>query len=83
MMLKLEKKVPIEETVGTGLPTLLARNLKLIDGELPEKGKRHDSDASSLPKIRDVFGNGRIFAIPKQDGTIHIKTEGGVIILTP
>ena len=83
MMLKSNKKIPIEETIGTGLPTLLAINLKLFDGELPEKGKRHDSDVSSLPKIRDLFGKGKISVTPKRDGTVEIKTEGGVIILTP
>ena len=83
MMLKSNKKVPIEETIGTGLPTLLAINLKLVDLELPEEGKRRDSDASSLPKLRDVFGKGTISAIPKRNGTVEIKTEGGVIILTP
>lgn len=83
MMLKSNRKVPIEETIGTGLPTLLAINLKLVERELPEKGKRRDSDASSLPKIRDVFGKGTISVTPKRDGTFEIKTEGGVIILTP
>lgn len=83
MILKLNKKVSIEETIGTGLPTLLAINLKLFDGQLPEKGKRLDSDARSVPKIRDVLGKGKVLVTPKLDGTIEIKTEGGVIILTP
>ena len=82
-MRKSNKNVLIEETIGTGLPTLLATNLKLVDGELPEKGKRHDSDVSSLSKIRDLFGKGKITVTPRQDGTVEIKTEGGVIILTP
>ena len=83
MILKLNKKVPIEETIGTGLPTLLAINLKLVAGDLPEKGKRHASDVSSLPKIRDVFGKGKITVTPKRGRTVEIKTEGGIIILTP
>jgi hypothetical protein len=58
MMLK-SKKIPIEETIGAGLPTLLAINLKLVDGELPKKGKRHDSGVSSLPKILELFGKGK------------------------
>lgn len=68
-MLKLNKNASIEKTIGIGLPTLLAINLKLVDGELPEKGIRHDRDTSSLPKIRD--------------GTVEIKKEGGIIILKP
>jgi hypothetical protein len=82
-MLKSKNRVPIEETIGTGLPTLLAINLKLIDGELPEKGKRHDSDVASLTKIRDLFGKGKIITALKPNGTIEIKTEGGIILLTP
>ncbi len=82
-MQKLNKNPLIEETIGTGLPTLLAINLKLVDGELPEKGKRHDSDTNSLPKIRDVFGKGNISVKAKRDGTFEIKTEGGIIILKP
>ncbi len=83
MILKANKKVPIEETIGTGLPTLLAKNLKLINGDLPEKGKRDDSDVNSLPKIRHLFGKGKITVTPKPDGTVEIKTEGVIIILTP
>jgi hypothetical protein len=77
------KKVPIEETVGTGLPTLLAIKFKLVAGDLLEKGKRHASDVTSLPKIREVFGKGKITVTPKRDGTVEIKTEGGIVILTP
>jgi len=83
MVLKSNKKIPIEETVGTGLPTLLAINLKLVSGNLPEKGKRYASDVNSLPKIRELFGKGKIAVTPKRDGTVEIKTEGGFIILTP
>ena len=84
-MMKLEsnKKVAIEETIGSGLPTLLAINLKLVAGDLPEKGKRYASDVNALPKIRDVFGKGKITVTPKRDGTVEIKTEGGIVILTP
>ena len=83
MQLKSNKKVPIEETMGTGLPTLLAINLKLVSGNLPEKGKRHASDVNSLPKIRELFGKGKITVTPRQDGSVEIKTEGGVVILKP
>ena len=82
-MLKANKKVLLEETIGTGLSTLLAKNLKLIDIDLPEKSKRHETDADALPKIQNVLGKGKIMVIPKPDGTIHIKTQGGVIIMTP
>jgi hypothetical protein len=43
MKLEANKKVTIEETIGTGLPTLLAINFKLVAGDLPEKGKRRAS----------------------------------------
>ena len=69
-MLKANKKLPIEDTVGTGLPTLLANNLKMSEIDLPEKGKRHDSDIEALPKIRKVLGPGKIMVTPKQDGTV-------------
>ncbi len=82
-MLKLNKNVSIEETIGTGLPTLLAINLKLVDCELPEKGKRYDSDTNSIQKIRDVFGKGNMSVKGKRDGTLEIKMEGGIIILKP
>jgi hypothetical protein len=78
----INKKIQIEETIGTGLPTLLAINLKLADGDLPEKGKRHDSDVSALQKIRNNLGSGKITVIAKQNRSFEIKTEGGVILLT-
>lgn len=83
MKLKPNKKIPIEQTIGSGLATLLAKNLKLADSELPEKEKRINSDVDSLAKIRDLFGEEKIIVIPKQNGAIEIKVKGGIIMLTP
>ncbi len=82
-MLKANKTAAIEDTLGTGLATLLARNLRLIDIELPEKPYRLDSDSAVLPKLREMLGKGRISVTPKRDGTVRVTVPGGVIILTP
>ena len=83
MKLKPNKKIPIEQTIGSGLATLLAKNLKLADSELPEKEMRINSDVDSLAKIRDLFGEEKIIVIPKQNGAVEIKVKGGIIMLTP
>ena len=72
----------IEDAIGTGLPTLLARNLKLVDFELPDQGHRDEKDTESLSKIRELFGKGRITVTAKDDGTFFIKVPGGMILLT-
>lgn len=82
-MLKANKTVALEDTLGTGLATLLAKNLHLIDIELPEKPRRLDSDSAALPKLRETLGKGRNSVTPKRDGTVRVTVPGGVIILTP
>ena len=82
-MLKANRTVALEDTLGTGLATLLAKNLRLIDIELPEKPYRLDSDIAALPKLKETLGKGRISVTPKRDGTIRVKVPGGIIILTP
>jgi len=73
----------IEETIGTGLPTLLAKNLKLVDFELPAIGQRIEEDTESLSKLRELFGNGRITVTARDDQTFLVKVPGGKIILKP
>ncbi len=80
--LKVNKTISIDDTIGTGLATLLAKNLKLSDIGLPEKGKRRDSDMEVLPKLRDLFG-GNIKVTPMPNGSVQFRTKGGVIILEP
>ena len=82
-MLKANKTVFLEDTLGTGLATLLAKNLRLIDIELPEKPYRLNSDSAALPKLRETLGKGKISVTPKRDGTVRVKVPHGVIILTP
>ena len=82
-MLKVNKTVALEDTLGTGLTTLLAKNLRLIDVELPEKHYRPESDSAALPKLRETLGKGRISVTPKRDGTVRVTVPGGIIILTP
>ena len=82
-MLKANKTVAIEDTLGTGLATLLAKNLHLIDIDLPEKPFRLNSDTDALPKLRKALGMGKISVTPKRDGTVQVKVPNGVIILTP
>ena len=82
-MLKANKTVALEDTLGTGLATLLAINLRLIDIDLPEKPYRLDSDSAALPKLRETLGKGRISVTPKRDGTVRVTVPGGIIILTP
>ena len=55
-MLKANRTVALEHTLGTGLATLLAKNLRLIDIELPEKPYRLDSDIAALPKLKETLG---------------------------
>ena len=57
-MLKANRTVALEDTLGTGLATLLAKNLRLIDIDLPEKPYRLDSDSAALPKLREMLGEG-------------------------
>ena len=82
-MLKANKTVALEDTLGTGLATLLAKNLGLIDFDLPEKPYRLESDSAALPKLRETLGKGRISVTPKRDGTVRVTVPGGLIILTP
>jgi hypothetical protein len=72
----------IEDTIGTGLPTLLAKNLKLVNFELPERAQRAKTDAESIPKLRELFGKGRIMVTARDDGSFVIKVPGGAIVLT-
>lgn len=71
----------IEETMGTGLPTLLAKNLQLVDFELPARGQRIEEDAESISKLRELFGNGRITVTARDDRTFLVRVPGGKIIL--
>ena len=80
-MLKANRTVALEDTLGTGL--VLAKNLRLIDIDLPEKPYRLDSDSAALPKLRETLGKGRISVTPKRDGTVRVTVPGGIIILTP
>ena len=80
--LKVNKTVSIGDTIGTGLATLLANNLKLSDIGLPEKEKRQNSDMEVLPKLRDLFGD-NIKVKPMRDGSVQFRTKGGIIILEP
>ena len=73
----------IEEAIGTGLPTLLARSLKLVDFELPTRGRRIEVDTESLSELRKLFGNGRITVTSREDRTFLVKVPGGTIILKP
>jgi len=82
-MLNPGKTVTLEDTLGTGLATLLARNLGLVDVELPEKGHRLKSDSDALIMVRETFGKDRISVVAKRDGTVRIRVSGGIIILTP
>lgn len=76
------KKIPIEKTIGTGLTTLLAKNLKMIEMEdLPPPKERHDSDVSALVKLREVLGD-EIKVVFKPDRTIDVYTANGIIQLT-
>jgi hypothetical protein len=79
--MQLSKSKRIEETIGTGLPTLLAKNLKLIDFELPTIGQRIEADTESLSKLRELLGNGRITVTAPGDQTFLVKVPGGMIIL--
>jgi predicted RNA binding protein with dsRBD fold (UPF0201 family) len=71
----------IEETIGTGLPTLLAKNFKLVDFELPAIGQRIEADTESLSRLRELFGNSRIIVTARDDQTFLVKAPGGTIIL--
>lgn len=82
-MLKTNRTVNIEETLGTGLATLLAKDLGLTDVDLPDKPHRLKTDSTPLPKLRECFGKGRISVTPKRDGTMQVKVPGGFIILKP
>ncbi len=78
----MNKTVSIDDTIGTGLATLLAKNLKLSEIDLPEKEKRRDSDMEVLPKLRDLLGD-NIKVKPMPDGSVQFRMKGGVIILEP
>ena len=82
-MLKANRTVALEDTLGTGLATLLAKNLRLIDIDLPEKPYRLNSDYAALPKLRETLGKGRISVTPKRDGTVRVTVPVGVIIHAP
>jgi hypothetical protein len=82
-MLKANRTVAIEDTLGTGLASLLAKNLRLTDIELPEKPYRLDSDSVAWPKLREMLGKGRMSVTPKRDGTVRVTVPSCVIILTP
>ena len=82
MKLQPNIKVSIEKTIGSGLPTLLAINLRLIEGELPDKEERIVSDVDSLTKIRELFGNDDLIVNPKSNGNIEVKVKGGIIVLS-
>ncbi len=82
-MLKANATVPLEKTLGTGIATLLAKNLHLIDRQLPEKPYRADSDSDAMDKLRETFGLGRMSVTLKRDGTIRVRVPGGLITLIP
>jgi len=72
----------IENTVGTGLPILVAQNLGFIDKiELPSKGNRDELDLMSLEKIKNNLSNEKITVHPQSNGSIVIKTKNGTIVL--
>lgn len=74
------KILSLDDTIGTGLATLLALNLKLSDIDFPEKEKITDSDIEVLPKLKKLLGkNIKVMAMP--DGSIQFKTENGLIII--
>jgi hypothetical protein len=56
-MLKANKTAALEDTLGTGLATLLAKNQRLIDIELPEKSYRLDSDSGNVRCILKKYCN--------------------------
>jgi hypothetical protein len=80
--LNVNKILSIDDTIGTGLATLLAKNLKLSDIVFPEKEKRRDSDMEVLPSLINLFGN-NIKVIPMPDGSVQFKTNNGIVILEP
>jgi hypothetical protein len=82
-MLKTNRTVNIEETLGTGLATLLAKDLGLTDVDLPDKPHRLKTESTALLKLRECFGKGRISVTPKRDGTMQVKVPGGFVILKP
>jgi hypothetical protein len=80
--LKANETLSIEDTIGTGLATLLAKNLNLSDIDLPEKEKRQDIDIEVLPKLISLLGSDiQVMSVP--DGSIKFKTKNGIIILEP
>jgi len=82
--LVVNKARSINEMVGTGIPTLLAINLKLMEGDFSsDRSLWRESDDRAIPKIRDTLGKGDIRVIPKADGTVHVRTKNGVIVMTP
>ena len=80
--LHVNKILSIDNTIGTGLATLLAKNLKLSDIAFPEKEERRNSDMEVLPKLINLLGNNiKVMAMP--DGSVQFKTKGSIIILEP
>ena len=81
-VLRENKTISIEDSIGTGLATLLAKNLKLSYIDLPEKEKRKTSDMDVLPKLQNFLGN-NIKVTPLPNGTVQFKTNSGTIVLEP
>jgi len=75
-------KLLIENTVGTGLPTILAMNLGLIPKvDMPEKDEIENIDISSLQLVNKMFNNEKIYVDAKHDGRIELTTKTGTIML--
>jgi len=62
--------------------TLLAKNLKISNIDLPEKEKRRDSDMEVPSKLRDLLGNSIKVKLMPNSG-VHFTTKDSVIILEP
>jgi len=81
--LVINKTHSLSEIVGTGIPTLLAINLKLMEGGLSsDHALWRESDDRAIPKIQDTLGKGDIRVIPKADGTVQVRTKNGIIVMT-
>jgi SEC-C motif len=78
----INKTFQIEDTLGTGLATILANNLKISDIVLPENEKRKDSDTEVLPKLIEILGD-NIKITPMSNGSIQFKTKSGIIVIEP
>ena len=77
------KTLTLEDTIGTGLPALLAKVLHLTEKtELPPKGQRETLDRSVLDDIYKCLLDKNITVHPRPDGSIDVKTTNGVIKIT-